>query len=325
MNEPNRREFLGLATVGGLTLAGCRISGEKVKNTTKKEIIETYRFNIGNIECIIVIDGYMSLPASALFCNAPEESLEQVLREYNLDSDKIKGSISSMVVRTKEHLVLVGTAYGPGGRLIQNLQKEGIEPEDIDTIILPHGHWDHVGWNTDNEGNLVFPNARYVMWKDELDFWTSEKYLKQLDEIHVNSARNNILPIKNKIDVIAQETEILPGINAILAAGHTPGQMVLEISSEEEKLLYLTCVVQSPIHIEYPEWYGGNNGVGFDRKLDNNGLVEKGFFSLPSRNKFLSKAVAEKALVFAPHFYPIIPGYVIQKGERWKFQPISNK
>jgi glyoxylase-like metal-dependent hydrolase (beta-lactamase superfamily II) len=63
------------------------------------------------------------------------------------------------------------------GRLIQNLKSVGIAPEHIDTVIITHGHPDHIGGNTDDKGRPAFPNARYVMWQDEWEFWTSGQVL----------------------------------------------------------------------------------------------------------------------------------------------------
>lgn len=103
-----------------------------------------------------------------------QKRLEPVLKKHNLNPEHWKQFISpypSLVINTRQHLVLVDTSAGSleptTGKLILNLQTEGIKPKDIDTVIPSHGHPDHIGENTDSEGRPAFPNARYVMWKDE--------------------------------------------------------------------------------------------------------------------------------------------------------------
>ena len=149
---------------------------------------EIYRFKVGTFECITVSDGTLTYtppmfppPATFLFTNAPKELLDQVLREHNLQPEQWVEWISPyicVVIDTGKHRVLMDTGaggLGPNtGKLLQNLQAGGVTPRDIDTVILTHGHPDHIGGNTDAEGKLAFPNARFVMWKDEWDFWISD-------------------------------------------------------------------------------------------------------------------------------------------------------
>jgi glyoxylase-like metal-dependent hydrolase (beta-lactamase superfamily II) len=75
------------------------------------------------------------------------------------------------LVDTGAHTVLVETVANcldPNtGKLVQNLGAAGVERDAIDIVILAHGHPDHIGGNVDDDGNLTFPNARYVMWKKE--------------------------------------------------------------------------------------------------------------------------------------------------------------
>jgi len=133
----------------------------------------------------VLSDGAFSYPDHSFFVNAPEESLEQVFREHNIPPGEITVPWICLFINTGQQWILVDTGAGAGsvptaGKLLQNLQAEGVEPVDVDMVIITHGHPDHIGGNTDSEGRLVFPNARYVMCKDEWEFWMSEPDLTQL-------------------------------------------------------------------------------------------------------------------------------------------------
>ena len=221
------------------------------------------------------------------------------------------------MVNTNEHRVLVDTGAGAltpsTGKLVQNLKVVGIAPEDIDTVVITHAHPDHIGGNTDSKGKLAFPKAKYVMWQDEWDFWTSELAETKLDEhskdILLGCARKNLPPIQGRLNLVDREIEILPGIEAIAAPGHTPGQMALAVSSEGEQLLCISDAVLHPIHLEQPGWHAI---VDLDPKQ-----VEA------TRRRILKKAAAEKSLVFAFHLpFPGL-GRVSQSADTWQWQPIG--
>ncbi len=87
---------------------------------------------------------------------------------------------TSYLIRSGGKTVLVDTGVGPAGLwgwtpereegLLPGLAAEGVAPDEIDVVFLTHLHVDHVGWNTDRDGRLVFPKARYVAHRDGVAF-----------------------------------------------------------------------------------------------------------------------------------------------------------
>jgi glyoxylase-like metal-dependent hydrolase (beta-lactamase superfamily II) len=150
------------------------------------------------------------------------------------------------------------------------------------------------------------------MWKSEWDFWNSELKELKIDE-HVketlrNVACHNLPPIRNQIRLVDRETEIVTGIFVVEAPGHTPGHMGLTISSQDECLLCIADSALHPIHVEQPSWHAVVDVFPTQ--------VEK------TRHKLFNRAMEEKALVLAFHFpFPGL-GHLIQKKEKYQWQPI---
>ena len=285
---------------------------------------ESYRFKIGTFECVVVSDGTFTYhhPAKIFFANAQKERLEQVLSEHNLNLkqwDQYISPYSSLAINTGQQIVLVDTGAGSlaptTGKLMSNLQAEKISPEQIETVILTHGHPDHIGGNITEVGKPAFPNARYVIWKDEWYFWTSEPNLSTLNadehlkQIIVEFARKNLPPIESQLDLIEHEREIMPGIRVVATPGHTPGHMAVEISSGKEKLLCISDTPIHPINLEQPDWY-----AAVDLNPEQIETTKRALFD---------RAATEKALVYAFHFpFPGL-GRILPKGDAWKWQPID--
>jgi len=288
---------------------------------------QVYRFKCGEFICRVISDGTMTYvppvfppPAGFLCTNAPEERLGAALSKQGLTLEnwtEWKRPYNCLLIETGRKRVLVDTGadgLGPEtGKLLSNLQKEGVAPQDIDLVILTHGHPDHLGGNTDREGRLLFPGARWVIGRKEWEFWTSGRAERQLPEhgreMLIDIARKNLLPLADKIDLIDQEAEIISGIKAISAPGHTPGHIALDISSQGQHLFCLSDIVLHPLHLAEPEWCAATD-------VSPNELAV-------TRQKTLSAAAAGQALVMAFHFpFPGL-GYIRAEGKAWRWEPLS--
>ena len=282
-----------------------------------------HSFTVGDIEFITVADGTYPYTAEALFANAPKETAEQVVRDRGLKPEEMPLSFTALVISTSEHKVLVDTGVGArvspsAGALPDSLRAAGISTEEIDTVILTHGHPDHVGGNLGSEQELAFPNARYVMWKTDWEFWTSESTLQklaagqlygiaELDQWVGAAAGRNLPPIHAHLDLIEREAEIVPGVHALQALGHTPGHMGLVISSGGEHALHLADAVLHPIHLEHPDW-----SPLFDIDPDQAGAT---------RRRLLDRAAADRCPVIAYHFPFPSTGRIAKSARGWAWEP----
>src|SRR3954451_20913724 len=105
-------------------------------------------------------DGELHIPAVAL--------LNQPLPEAFTDDEGLMGvNFGGFLVRTPDHVVVIDTGIGGGalpempiGSFPDRLREAGVGPEDVNTVIFTHLHFDHVGWSTDGE-TPFFPRAQH--------------------------------------------------------------------------------------------------------------------------------------------------------------------
>jgi glyoxylase-like metal-dependent hydrolase (beta-lactamase superfamily II) len=280
---------------------------------------KSYQFKVGAFDCLCVSDGSYDYPPETFVANIPTERFQQELAEHALPTDHITSPYSSLLIDTGAHKVLIDTGAGfapSNGHLLRNLQAEGIAPEAIDTVVLTHAHADHIGANIGPDGKASFPNARYVIAKSEWDFWTQEPNLSpmpvddHLKHLLIAAAEQGLTPLQNHIDQIENEVEIVPGIYAVPAPGHTPGHMALLISSGKEHLFHLADTVLHPILMEHPDWYP---------RVD---LIPDQ--ALITKRRLLDRAAVDRVPVFLYHVAPFPSlGQVIPHGNAWTWQPIA--
>ena len=284
---------------------------------------DIHPFRVGEFACAIVSDGTFDYPhpGPILFSNAPDDELASALLDWNVKLSEW-GSYESpypgLLIDTGEQKLLVDVGAGnigpKTGQLIKNLSRIGVEPGEIDVVVLTHAHPDHIGGLLDSDGRLSFSNARHVMSKHEWDFWDNAPDLSPLalpDPFKAGllaCAAKNLPPLKEHVQLIEPDEVIVTGVRAIDARGHTPGQIGLEVTSGEHKLFAVADAIVHPVHVRFPQW---TTAIDYSPSE----CVE-------TRRRILRQAVAEECLVFAYHFPAPGLGHVRTDADRLVWTPI---
>ena len=205
-----------------------------------------YRMMLGRFEITALSDGTISAPVDQLLHNI-SPAREKALLESAYLKAPVETSVNGFLVNTGSKLVLIdaGAAglYGPTlGKLVANLKASGYAPEQIDEIYITHLHTDHVGGITTTDGKAVFANAVVRIDATDSDYWLNQKYMDASPAELKDVFRTAMAAIKPYADAgrfkpFNGATELLPGIRAIPAYGHSPGHTIFVIESESNKLV----------------------------------------------------------------------------------------
>ncbi|MDR0709314.1 MAG: MBL fold metallo-hydrolase [Spirochaetaceae bacterium] len=139
---------------------------------------------------------------------------------------------NTFLIRAPDRNILVDTGFGT--TLFESMKTLGISPGEIDTVLLTHLHGDHIG-GLQRDGKPLFPNAKVYLARQEREFWTRTSVNR--------NAVNALAAYGGKVETFLPGElgsviqELLPGITAIAAFGHTPGHTVFQVESDGKRLL----------------------------------------------------------------------------------------
>lgn len=282
-----------------------------------------YRAMVGEAEVFVVSDGSFSLgdPSQILAVNATQDEIVGALRDAFLERDGVRGQVNTLLVRTRDAVVLVDTGTGGAfgastGKMTQNLARIGLTPADVDAVVLTHAHGDHYGGLLAGPTAAGFSKARFLVSKVEHDFWRgpapdfARSVLPKASQDQMIQGANRALDaIKDRMDLIGDGDQIAPGIHAMMLGGHTPGHLGVRVGSGNQELLFVSDLIHhAAFGMKNPEWH-----VAFDVDPAEGSRV---------RRAMLERLASDGALISGAHLpFPAF-GHVARDGKGFRFAPV---
>lgn len=298
-----RRTFIKTGTTILSVLPFINSALHPLQNILLTEELNVFKFKTGKINCTLFRDFLFKYMAKDFFINGTDPELNNLLVKYKATPDNIPSPFIALLLEYDNKKVLVDTGAGysekevivngrpiPFKGILQDLLlKQGIMKEDITHIVLTHFHPDHIGGIFDDNAKLIYPNAQFIAHADEWNYWSTEQALSRSAVFRYFIEKNvQGLKDRNLRLITGDSVEVLPGLTAIKADGHTAGHISLAIQSEKQGLLYISDTFLHPGHIEHLDWQ-----TSYDSDHEK---------AKQSRIKMLELAYKEDMLVNAFHF-----------------------
>lgn len=277
------------------------------------------KMQLGDAELITIFDGVWQKPHDESFINGVSvEQTKAALEAGGLASDAVPITFTVPIVRTSGQTVMFDAGTGAqlaptAGQFQANLRAAGMEPGDITAIVVTHFHPDHIFGLMEKDTNAqVYPAADIIVPSAELKYWTDPAEISKLPENRKGLAARIGATIPNWKNVreAGPDEEVLPGISAVAAYGHTPGHTAYTITSGDAQAIILADTANVPaLFVANPEWQ-----VAFDAD---------GQMAIETRRKLFDRAIADKAVVSGYHFGFPGAGRIEKDGSGYAFVPAA--
>lgn len=279
-----------------------------------------YRFKLGDAECTVVSDGQLPLgDPNAAFLNIDKAEIARELNANFLPASNAVLEQNILVVNFGDRVVLFDTGMGTDalfgastGKLQDTLRQAGIDPASVDAVVMSHAHIDHCGGLIAADGSRHFPNAQYFIGEADFNYWTDDSKIPSNYPARPHflaQARKNLLPVQDAIHFYKNEEQILPGITALSAPGHTVSHTIFMIESGGKQLAYIGDLAHHPVLLlERPR-----TQFAYDTDAAQ---------SAESRVRMLTMLSTNRIPLLAYHFAWPGVGHVSQAGEGFRYFPL---
>lgn len=251
---------------------------------------------LGSATLTTVSDGTLVLPGSFVFAPVAEAEVENVVNKFGIDRERLTPECNLALFRDGTNTVLFDVGSGPdfmpsAGKIAEGLDAAGIAPEDITHVVFTHAHPDHIWGLLDAFDEPLFPDAAYMMGRDEWNYWWNPATVDEIGaerQAFAVGAKRRMEAIEGMVELFDDGDELLPGIAAVASYGHTPGHMSFEVRSGANKALIAGDAI-------------GNHHIAFAYPEAETGADQDAAMAVEARRMLFDRLVSEQMTLVGFH------------------------
>ena len=275
-----------------------------------------YRYKVGDFEVTALSEGAVrNANVQNMALNQQLPDIQKALGDAFLPTDHVINQFNVVVVNTGRNLVLFDSGFGDNGAptvgsLMSNMAAAGIDPKNIDTVLVSHFHGDHISGIRAKAGAANFPNAEVMVPAAEWKFWNDASQEANV----IQAFKSGFANVKRVFDPIAKDVkqfehgkELVPGISSVDARGHSPGHTAFVVASGNGKLLVTSDTVNHQILVRNPDWH---LWADMDAAM-----------AAATRKRLLDMAAADRMQIAAYHLPFPSTGFISKQGNGYEFHP----
>jgi len=140
--------------------------------------------------------------------------------------------------------------------LLRSLEGLGVQPADIDVVVLSHLHFDHAGglltaWSEGQAPTLVFPNARYVVGEEA---WQRAVHPHARDRASFIPGLVELIEATGRLERVTgdRSTTLGPGYSFTVSHGHTPGLLLTRVETPRGPITFMGDLVPGTPWVHLP-------------------------------------------------------------------------
>jgi glyoxylase-like metal-dependent hydrolase (beta-lactamase superfamily II) len=285
-----------------------------MSSVPSQQIPGFYHRKIGDIVVTAISDGFLDGDVSVLRNIEPDDAMGMLKANFRAGR---RTYVNGFIIRSKGRTALVETGSGnylqpTAGKLLQNIVAAGVDPNEIDTVLLTHMHPDHsAGLTNMADGSLYFPNAELTAHENEPKHWLDDSAMAKADDrarrLYFQATREQIAPYAKQTRLF-QKGEVFPGVTAMPAPGHTPGHTCYMVEQGGESLLIWGDIVHVPeIQTARPEV-----AIAFDTDIE---------AAIASRRRIFDMAEQDGLLVAGMHLHFPAFSHLVKAGTGYRLLP----